>query len=58
MATVWHALPMRAMSGVALVLLVALTAPGWCCYAFLPDRRQERMLCLMEEMVKWVKTYS
>lgn len=58
MTLAWHSLPVRATSGIALIILIILTAPGWLCYAFLPERRQERMLALMKIIVTWVRSSS
>jgi hypothetical protein len=43
----------RALSGTALVLVVALNAPGWLCFPFLSRRRQDRMLRLLRILKDW-----
>lgn len=43
----------RTLSGVALLLLVTLTAPGWLCFPFLSRRRQDRMLRLLKVLCEW-----
>jgi len=50
----WGRLPLAASAGVALVLLVVLTGPGWICFPVLPDLRQRRMLQLLGTLVEWV----
>jgi hypothetical protein len=58
MAWTLKGLPVRAVTGVWLVFLIALTSPGWLCFAFLPDRRQERMLTLLAGLIEWVRSCS
>jgi hypothetical protein len=48
----------RTLSGTALVLVVALCAPGWLCFPFLPRRRQDRMLRLLGVLCEWGKYAS
>jgi hypothetical protein len=45
----------RTLSGTALVLVVALTAPGWLCFPFLSRGRQDRMLRLLGVLCEWGK---
>lgn len=46
----------KAAGGAALILLIALTAPGWLAFAFLPSDRQDRLLSLMRLLVSWVRS--
>jgi hypothetical protein len=50
-----HPLLRAAPTGVALIMVVGLTGPGWICYPFLSDRQQGRMLELLDRLVDWVR---
>ena len=58
MSPTWHAMPIRAVAGVALIVLVILTAPGWLCFAFLSERRQASMLALLNGLIAWAQSCS
>jgi hypothetical protein len=45
----------RLLTGVALVLVVILTAPGWLSFPFLPGGRQDRMITLLQGLIDWAR---
>ncbi|MFD8614474.1 hypothetical protein [Streptomyces sp. NPDC059631] len=38
-----------------LIIVVALLAPAWMLWVFLPEQRQKRVIDLMKQLIEWTK---
>jgi hypothetical protein len=52
----WQRVAVIALLVIPLLLLLALSAPGWLAFPFLPPDRQNSMLELVRLALDWIKT--
>jgi len=54
----WQRVAITALLVLPLVLIVALSAPAWLVWPFLPEARQDTVLKLLDRLIDWIKAIA
>lgn len=54
----WQRVAITALLVLPLVLIVALSAPGWLVFPFLPQTGRDSVMTLLDRLIDWIKAIA